>query len=111
DFWKITMAAVGAGGVDASNFLLAIADENGRATADVAKIYQLQAAFHRAKTAQDIGLMMSLFDPNATLRVHGDAKSPYVGTGQLRALAEFGVVQEPAVFVSAVVQDTHRGPR
>ena len=85
DFWKIMMAAVGAGGVEASNVLPAIADENGRATADVAKIYQLQAAFHRAKTAQDIGLMMSLFDPNATLRVHGDTKSPYVGTDRLRA--------------------------
>src|SRR5437879_3093014 len=85
DFWKTVVAAVGVGGIEASNLLPAIADQNGPATADIAKIYQLQAAFHRAKTAQDLGLMMSLFDPNATLRVHGDAKSPYVGTDQLRA--------------------------
>ena len=28
----------------------------------VAEIYELQAAFHRAKTTQDINLMMSLWD-------------------------------------------------
>ena len=54
------------------------------ATADVAQIYQLQAAFHRAKTAQDIELMMSLWDTNARLKLQGDLKSPYVGMEQLR---------------------------
>jgi hypothetical protein len=85
DFSKIIMAVVGVGGVEASNLVPAIANQNGQATAEVAKIYQLQAAFHRAKTAQDIGLMMSLFDANATLRIQGDARSPYVGADQLRA--------------------------
>jgi hypothetical protein len=61
-----------------------MAQVSGPATADVAQIYQLQAAFHRAKTAQDIELMMSLWDPKATLKVQGDLKSPYVGTEQLR---------------------------
>jgi hypothetical protein len=77
-------AVVGVGGVTASNLLPALAQVNGPATADVANIYQLQAAFHRAKTAQDIELMMSLWDANGTLRVQGDPKSPYVGTERLR---------------------------
>jgi hypothetical protein len=77
-------AAVGVGGVAAFNLLPATAQVSGPATADVAQIYQLQAAFHRAKTAQDIELMMSLWAPNATLKVQGDPKSPYVGAEQLR---------------------------
>jgi hypothetical protein len=51
----------------------------------VAEIYQLQAAFHRAKTTQDLDLMMSLWAPDATLNVQGDPDSPYTGTGPLRA--------------------------
>jgi hypothetical protein len=78
-------AAVSVGGVAATNLVPAMAQVSGSATADVAHIYQLQAAFHRAKTAQDIELMMSLWDPKATLKVQGDPKSPYVGTEQLRA--------------------------
>jgi hypothetical protein len=84
DFCRTMAAAAGVGGIAASNLLPAMAQVSGPATADVAKIYQLQAAFHRAKTAQDIELMMSLWHPNATLRVQGDPKSPYVGTEQLR---------------------------
>ena len=49
------------------------------------EIYQLQAAFHRAKTTQDINLMMSLWDPNGTLNVQGDPNSPYVGFDQIKA--------------------------
>jgi SnoaL-like domain len=51
----------------------------------VAAIYQLQAAFHRAKTTQDIDLMMSLWDPNGTLHNQGDSNSPYVGSDRLKA--------------------------
>jgi len=50
----------------------------------VAEIYQLQAAFHRAKTTQDLDLMMSLWAPDATLNVLGDPNSPYVGAAALR---------------------------
>jgi len=84
DFCRTMAAAVGVGGVVAANLLPATAQVKGPATADIAQIYQLQAAFHLAKTAQDIALMMSLWDPNATLKVQGDPKSPYVGTEQLR---------------------------
>jgi len=51
----------------------------------VAEIYQLQAAFHRAKTNQDLDLMMSLWAPDGTLTVQGDPNSPYTGTAALRA--------------------------
>jgi hypothetical protein len=51
----------------------------------VAEIYQLQAAFHRAKTTQDLDLMMSLWAPDGILTVQGDPNSPYTGTGALRA--------------------------
>ena len=84
DFCRTIAAAVGVGGVAAAHLVPARAQVSGPATADVAQIYQLQAAFHRAKTAQDIELMMSLWDPKATLKVHGDPKSPYVGTEQLQ---------------------------
>jgi hypothetical protein len=84
DFCRTMAAVVGVGGVAASNLLPAMAQVNGPATADVAQIYQLQAAFHQAKTAQDIALMMSLWDSKATLKIQGDPKSPYVGTEQLR---------------------------
>ena len=84
DFCRTMAVAVGVGGVAAANLLPAMAQVSGPATADVGQIYQLQAAFHRAKTAQDIALMMSLWDSNGTLKVQGDPKSPYVGTERLR---------------------------
>ncbi len=51
----------------------------------VGEIYELQAAFHRAKTSQDIELMMSLWDPNGVLIVQGNANSPFIGVQELRA--------------------------
>ena len=84
NFCRTMATVVGVGGVAAAHLVPAQAQVSGPATADVAHIYQLQAAFHRAKTAQDLELMMSLWDPKATLKVHGDPQSPYVGTEQLR---------------------------
>jgi hypothetical protein len=77
-------AAVGLGAAAVSNLLPATAQVKGPATADVAGIYELQAAFHLAKTAQDIDLMMSLWDPKGTLKVQGNPQSPFVGLEQLR---------------------------
>lgn len=54
-------------------------------SAKVGEIYALQAAFHRAKTTQDINLMMSLWDVNGTLNVQGDPNSPYVGFDRLKS--------------------------
>jgi len=84
DFFRAMVAAMTVGGIEASRLAPATAQVNGSASADVAKIYQLQAAFHRAKTAQDIALMMSLWDPAGTLKVQGDPKAPYVGAERMR---------------------------
>jgi len=51
----------------------------------VGEIYELQAAFHRAKTTQDIELMMSLWDPDGTLNVQGNPGSPFVGADAIRS--------------------------
>ncbi|HEV2351945.1 MAG TPA: nuclear transport factor 2 family protein [Terriglobia bacterium] len=51
----------------------------------VGEIYELQAAFHRAKSTQDIDLMMSLWAPDGILNVQGDPNSPYIGSDRLRA--------------------------
>jgi hypothetical protein len=52
--------------------------------AAIGEIYQLQAAFHRAKTNQDIDLMMSLWAPDGVLHVQGDPNSPYAAAVALR---------------------------
>src|SRR5262249_46400272 len=41
-------------------------------------------AFHRAKTMQDIELMMSLWAEDATLNSQGDPNSPYIGSDSLK---------------------------
>jgi hypothetical protein len=79
-----TGAGAGAAlGVAALGFpSLAEADEGG---VGIGEVYRLQAAFHRAKTTQDIELMMSLWAEEATLTNQGDANSPYVGSDRVRA--------------------------
>jgi hypothetical protein len=62
-----------------------LAKAEGRESAQLGEIYQLQAAFHRAKTTQDIELMMSLWADEGTLVNQGDPNSPYVGVDRLRA--------------------------
>jgi hypothetical protein len=64
------------------------ADQVSGPQSQVAQIYELQAAFHRAKTTQDINLMMSLWAEGATLNVQGDSNSPYVGTDSLKVFWE-----------------------
>jgi hypothetical protein len=54
------------------------------AQGQVGEIYQLQAAFHRAKSTADPDLMMSLWADDAVLTVQGDPNSPYSGTAELR---------------------------
>src|SRR4051812_26341064 len=48
----------------------------------IGKIYQLQAAFHHAKSHQDIDLMMSLWADDCILTLFG---STYIGNGEVRA--------------------------
>lgn len=61
------------------------AQVTGPESTHVGEIYELQAAFHRAKTTQNLELMMSIWDPEGTLVVQGDPHSPYVGAEQIRA--------------------------
>jgi hypothetical protein len=63
----------------------AAAQPGGPESTQVAKIYQLQAAFHRAKTTQDLDLMLSLWAADGTLNIQGDPNSPYVGLQRLKA--------------------------
>jgi len=67
------------------SFLPAKAQLTGHESQQIGEIYELQAAFHRAKSTQDIDLMMSLWDPNGILNVQGDPNSPYIGAIRLRA--------------------------
>jgi ketosteroid isomerase-like protein len=50
----------------------------------VAEIYELQAAFHRAKTTQDLALMMSLWADDATF-TNNSTGTTYVGSGSIRS--------------------------
>ena len=77
----VSSTAAGVAGMVLPRIALAAGPES----VQVAEIYQLQAAFHRAKTNQDIDLMMSLWAPEATLHVQGNPNSPYVGMVRLRS--------------------------
>lgn len=61
------------------------AQVSGPESVQTGEIYELQAAFHRAKTTQDIDLMMSLWDPNGTLTVQGSPDVTYAGYDQIKA--------------------------
>ena len=85
-FKSVTGLAAGVGGISALMPLRAEGDDSdNQRLADIAKLYRLQAAFHLAKTTQDINLLMSLWDVNGSLTIKGDPNSPYVGLDRLRA--------------------------
>ena len=72
--------AAGVGAVAlAAPGLAQAADRDGEETAD---IYQLQAAFHRAKSHQDIDLMVSLWAQDSTFRI---GTTTYTGRAAVRA--------------------------
>jgi ketosteroid isomerase-like protein len=50
----------------------------------VAEIYQLQAAFHRAKTTQDLDLMLSLWADDATF-TNRSTGTTYSGSDEIRS--------------------------
>jgi ketosteroid isomerase-like protein len=50
----------------------------------IGEIYELQAAFHRAKTTQDLDLMMSLWAPGATF-VNRSTGTTYSGSDEIRS--------------------------
>jgi hypothetical protein len=73
--------AVGAGGLLAAAISPAQAQVLGPESTQVVEIHELQAAFHLAKSTQDIDLMMSLWDDNAVFRFGGNT---YTGLDQIR---------------------------
>ena len=85
DFLKDAAAtATGVGGLVIASVSPAEAQVTGPESVQVAEIYELQAAFHRAKTTQDIDLMMSLWAFDGMLTNLGDPNSPYIGVDRLR---------------------------
>jgi ketosteroid isomerase-like protein len=80
-------------GVAATAFGTAILAAPSLATADVShgseqigEIYELQAAFHRAKTTQDIDLMMSLWADDATFTNNRNGvTTTYQGSSAIRS--------------------------
>src|SRR5262245_27145420 len=72
--------AVGAATLALPRLALAAGPES----VQVAEIYQLQAAFHRAKTTQDLDLMMSLWADEATF-TNNSTNSKYMGSAQIRS--------------------------
>jgi len=87
DFFKgMAGTAIGMGGFVSSGALSPmLAQVSGPESAQIGEIYQLQANYHRAKTTQDIDLMMSLWDPDAILNIQGDPGSPYIGFERLQS--------------------------
>jgi ketosteroid isomerase-like protein len=61
---------------------IALAD--GPESVQVAEIYQLQAAFHRAKTTQNLDLMMSLWSEDATF-INRSTGTTYSGANEIRS--------------------------
>lgn len=78
--------AAGIGSLTGSALPPLRADESKRVQASEGEIYELQAAFHLAKSTQDIDLLMSLWAEDASLTVPGNPNSPFVGLDQIRAL-------------------------
>ena len=82
-----TATALGASALVLPQFAFAQGPAGGVTGAEshIGEIYQLQAAFHRAKTFQDIDLMASLWANDATLANQGDPNSPYTGNAAIKA--------------------------
>jgi hypothetical protein len=79
---RVGAAATGLGAAGLTLPGLALADRP--ESVQVAEIYQLQAAFHQAKTTQDLDLMMSLWADNATF-TNKSTGTTYVGSDAIRS--------------------------
>jgi ketosteroid isomerase-like protein len=74
-------AAVGAAALAVPGFAKA---DVSHGSEQIGEIYELQAAFHRAKTTQDLDLMMSLWADDATF-VNKSNGNTYVGSDAIRS--------------------------
>jgi ketosteroid isomerase-like protein len=82
-------SALSIAGLGVTTFPAQASDDggNGRVSGPgraVAKIYELQAAFHQAKTAQDLDLMMSLWAEDATF-TNRSTGTTYHGFGSIKS--------------------------
>ena len=86
----------------------------------VGRIYQLQAAFHRAKTTQDLDLMMSLWADDATFTNKSTGttyagfdqiKSFWQGSGSVRGNEREAMVRELGLAVEGAFRHTRAGER
>jgi ketosteroid isomerase-like protein len=76
-----TGAAIGAAALAVPGFARA---DVSHGSEQIGEIYELQAAFHRAKTTQDLDLMMSLWADDATF-VNQSTSSTYTGFDAIRS--------------------------
>jgi len=84
---SIAGAAVGTAVLAVPGLAHADAASGGPESTQVGEIYQLQAAFHRAKTTQDLDLMMSLWAEDATF-VNRSTGITYSGRDDIRSFWE-----------------------
>ena len=77
-------AAIGTGVLAIPALAEAEAPAGSPESTQVAEIYQLQAAFHRAKTTQDLDLMMSLWADDASFTNRSTGRS-YSGSADIRS--------------------------
>src|SRR5690348_14378816 len=83
EFFQTVPALAGAAGLTGATLPLR-AQIVGAESTQVAEIHELQAAYHLAKTTQDIELMMSLWDPQAVLTIESvSPPATYVGADQI----------------------------
>ena len=80
----LRMGAAGAGLGAAALTLPRSARADQPESVQVAEIYQLQAAFHQAKTTQDLALMMSLWADDATFS-NNSTGTTYGGSYAIRS--------------------------
>jgi len=80
----LRMGAAGTAFGAATMALPRLARADGPESVQVAEIYQLQAAFHQAKTSQDLDLMMSLWADDATF-TNNSTRTSYVGFDQIKS--------------------------
>ncbi|MFI5225107.1 MAG: YybH family protein [Candidatus Limnocylindrales bacterium] len=78
----VVVSAMGAAALAFPGLVNADSELGGRDHHDVGKIYELQAAFHRAKSYQDIDLMVSLWAADCTFT---NAGVTYAGKDAVRA--------------------------
>src|SRR2546422_1239834 len=76
--------ALGAAALAVPSLARADAPPGSPESVQVAEIYQLQAAFHQAKTSQDLDLMMSLWADDATF-VNRSTGTTYVGFESIKS--------------------------